>query len=98
MFSGDGKLNVGPKKKNKGYSSLCYWNGNSISAYDHSKLFLLNSHNSLYKFDIICLSETYLDSNIPLHGENLELSVYTLFKNLTPNAEVSVSPTKMVWL
>ena len=36
------------------------------------------SYNSLHKFDIICLFETYLDSNTPLHDGNLEISGYTL--------------------
>ena len=35
-------------------------------------LFLLNSYNSLHKFGIICLSETYLDSNTPLNDDNLK--------------------------
>ena len=57
MLSGDVEVNPGPKKKDKDCLSICHWNLNSISAYDYSKLFLLNSYNSLHKFDIICLSE-----------------------------------------
>ena len=41
----------GPKKKNKDCPSICRWDLNSISANDYSKLFLLNLHNSLHKFD-----------------------------------------------
>ena len=69
MLSGDDELNVGPKRKNKDCPSLCHWNGSSISAYDYSKLFILNSFNLLHKFDIICLSETNLDSNTHLDDE-----------------------------
>ena len=78
MLSGDVEVNPGPKKKDKDCLSICHWNLNSISAYDYSKLFLLNSYNSLHKFDIICLSETYLDSNTPLNDDNLEISGYAL--------------------
>ena len=35
----------------------------------------------LYKFDIICLSETYLDSGTPIDDENLEISGYTLVRS-----------------
>ena len=84
-LSGDVEVNPGPKKKVKEYLSICHWNLNSISAYDYSKLFLLNSYNSLHKFDIICLSETYLDSNTPLNDDNLEISGYTLVHSDHPS-------------
>ena len=84
-LSGDVEVNPGPKKKVKEYLSICHWNLNSISAYDYSKLFLLNSYNSLHKFDIICLSETYLDSNTPLNDDNLEISGYTLVRSDHPS-------------
>ena len=77
-FSGDVEVNPGPKKKDKGCLSIYHWNFSSISAYDYSKLFLLNSYNSLHKFDIICLSEIYIDSNTPLDDENLEIFGYAL--------------------
>ena len=74
MLSGDVEVNPGPEKKDKDFLSIFHWNLNSISAYDYSKLFLLNLYNSPHKFDIICLSETYLDSNTPLNNSNLEIS------------------------
>ena len=55
----------GPKKKDKDCLSICHWNLNSISGLGYSKLLLL---------DIICLSETYLNSNTPLDDDNLEIS------------------------
>ena len=56
---------------------ICYWNLNSISAYGYSKLFLLNLYNLPHKFDIICLSKTYLDSNTPLEDDNRKISGYS---------------------
>ena len=55
MLSGGVEVNPGPKNKDKDCPSICHWNLNSISAYDYSKSFILNSYNSLHKFDIICL-------------------------------------------
>ena len=79
------KLIQDPKRKDQHCLSVFHWNLNSISAYDYSKLFLLNSYNSLHKFDIICLSETYLDSNTPLNDDNLEISGYTLVRSDHPS-------------
>ena len=96
MLSWDVVVNLGPKKKEKDFLSIFLWNLNGIVAYDHSKLFLLNSCNSLHKFDIICLSETYTDSNTPLDDDNLE-HLFFLVTYLIPNAEVSVPTTKTIY-
>ena len=93
ILSRDVEVNPEPKKKDKDCLSTCYSNLNSISAYDYSKLFLLNSYNSPHKFDLICLSKTRLDSNTPIDDDNLESSGYTLVTHLIANAEVSVSAT-----
>ena len=85
MLSEDVEINPGPKKKDKECLSIFHWNLNSISAYNYSKLFLLNSYNSLHKFDILCLSETYLDSNTSLENGNLETSGYTLVHSDHPS-------------
>ena len=62
---GDIERNPGPKKiKNKSIS-VCHWNLNSLSAHNFSKLTQLKAYNSTYKYDFICLSETYLDSSTP---------------------------------
>ena len=81
MLRGDVEVNSGPKKKDKDCLSVCHWNLNSKSVHDYSKLFLLNSYNSLHKFDIICLTEAYIDSNTPLNDDNLEISGYMLVRS-----------------
>ena len=74
-----------PKKKDKDSLSICHWNLNTISAHDYSKLFILSSYNSLHKLDIICLSETYLDSNTPLDDDSLEIFGYTFVRSDHPS-------------
>ena len=81
MLSGEVEVNPGPKKKDKDCLSICHWNLNSTSTCVYSKLFLLISYNSLHKFDIICLSKTYLDSNTPLDDDNSEISGYALVRS-----------------
>ena len=72
----DIELNPGPCKSNDNNLSVCHWNLNSITAHNFSKLMQLKAYISTYKYDFICLSETYLDSSTPnnlidIEGYNL---------------------------
>ena len=60
LTHGDIESNPGPKCRTY-YFSCCHWNVNSIMA--HNKLSLLSAYNTLHKFDVICISETYLDKS-----------------------------------
>ena len=61
--SGDVELNPGPKRKASQTLSICHWNLNSICVHNFAKSSLLRAYVSVHKFDIICLSEKYLDLN-----------------------------------
>ena len=45
----------------------------------------MNTHYLVHSFDIICLSETYLNSETPLNDTRLELSSYNLFRSDHPS-------------
>ena len=60
LLSSDVEINAGPKRTPKAILSICHWNLNSISAHNYVKLSLLRAYLAFHKFDIICLSETYL--------------------------------------
>ena len=53
--------------------------------YGYSKLFILKAYISVHKFDIICLSETYLDSTVPIDDDNLVISRYNLIRSDHPS-------------
>ena len=75
IICGDIELNLGPKEdKSCDNFSLCHWNLNSIAAYDFSKLPLLEAFSTHHMYNIICLSETYLDSSVPYDDPRLNLS------------------------
>ena len=78
ILRGDAEVNPGPKNSVSECLSVCCWYLNSISAHDYSKLFLLKACILAHKSDIICLSETYLDSTVPLDDDNLVISGYNL--------------------
>ena len=82
-LSGDVELNPGPKRNTVQTLSICHWNLNSICAHNFAKLTLLRAYVSVHKFDIICLSETYLDYSID--DENLEISGYYLIRSDHPS-------------
>ena len=59
-LSGDVEVNLGPRTKDSNTFSVCHWNLNSISVHSNSKVSLLKAYLTNHKFDIVCLSETYL--------------------------------------
>ena len=63
----DTEVNPRPKRK-LSKLSCCHWNVNNILA--HNKLSLIIAYNTVQKFDIICILETYLNSSV---NENLLL-------------------------
>ena len=85
-LSGDIEINPGPKANalNRCFS-ICHWNLNSISAHMFTKVSLLSAYISVHKFDIICLSETYLNSEIPSDDGNLEIPGYNLVREDHPS-------------
>ena len=78
LLSGDIELNPGDKHHSN--LKVCYWNLNSLQAHNFAKVSSLRAYNTLHKFDIICLSETYLDSSISSNDPELLLDGYELIR------------------
>ena len=81
--SGDIEKNSGPKPNSHQSFFTCHWNIN-ISAHDFLKLSLLRAHITVHKFNVICLSETYLDASILHDDNNLQISGYNLYREDHP--------------
>ena len=77
-LSGDIEENPGPKRNSNQSFSICHWNLNSITAQNYLKISLLRAYILLHNFDVVCISETYLDSTTALDDENLEIAGYSL--------------------
>ena len=58
---------------------------NSISTHNHIKLSLLRAYLYTHRFDAICLSETYLNSETSHEDPNLEIVDYTLIRSDHPS-------------
>ena len=81
ILSNDVELNPGPKKdSSKRKFSIAHWNLNSIAAQNFVKLSQLETYNTLHSYDLICLSETWLDSTTSIDSNNLSLKSYNLHR------------------
>ena len=70
-LTGGIELNPGPKRDINQCFSVCHWNLNSVASHNFSKIQLSIAYNCIHKFDIICLSESYLNSEILSSDRNL---------------------------
>ena len=78
ILSGDVEINPGPQFKRYQEFSICHWNLSSIATHGFIKVSLLKVYITIYNYDVICLSETYLDSSIPSDDNDLEIPGYDL--------------------
>ena len=86
IYADDIELRASRKKRGSFYNfSSCHWNLNSAAAHSFSKLTLLEDYNIKHNFDIICFSETNLDSSIQHDDERLHLNGYKLSRTVNPN-------------
>ena len=54
--------------------SFCHWNLNSLTTQNFKKVNILDAYNTVNKFDIICLSESFFDSSILTKNNNLKIN------------------------
>ena len=77
MVIGDIEQNPGPKPNSCKSLFVCRWNLSSISAHSFIKLSI---YVAIHKFDVVCLSETYLNASISNDDDSFEVSGYNLFR------------------
>ena len=87
VFQNCGNVEENPARKPSSSQSfsICHWNFNSISTHNYIKLPFLRAYVSPHKFDVICISETYLNSDTTNVDENLEIVGCTLIRTDHPS-------------
>ena len=65
--------------------SICHWNLNRLIAHNFEKVNRLEAHNTVNNCDIICLSESFLDSSILTENNNLKINGYKMVRADHPN-------------
>ena len=74
LICGDIESNPLPRRCDSCYnSSICHWNLNSMTIHNFEKINLLEAYNTINKFDVICSSESYLDSSIASDNNDLNI-------------------------
>ena len=85
MICGDIKSNPGPTDVGDHNLSICHWNLNGLATNSFFKLSLLEAYNSVHDFDIICISETFLNSEISSDDPSLIIQGYTMARSDHPS-------------
>ena len=83
LLSGDTETNPGPKRSSN--IKFCHWNLNGLAAHDFIKVPLVEAFITSNNFDLVCLSETFLDSTIPNDDVNIQINGYSLLRADHPN-------------
>ena len=74
------------KKRNSWFNfSIYHWNLNSLTTNNFEKVNPLEAYYAVNKFDIICLSESFLDSSILTENNNLKINGYKMVRADHPN-------------
>ena len=74
---GDIETNPGPKFLS---TTFCHWNLNELTAHDSIKISLLQAYILQHKYDITCLSETFLNSPIENNDDRISIDGYNLIR------------------
>ena len=74
--------NPGPK-----YSSLtfCHWNLNGLTAHDSTKISLLQAYITQHNYDIICLTEPFINSPTLNDDSRITIEAYNLIRSDYPS-------------
>ena len=71
LKSGDIESNPGIRKSSA--VKFCHWNLNGLAAHEFLKLSVFEGYINVNDIDIIYLSETFLDSSIPIDDNRLSI-------------------------
>ena len=83
LLSRDIETNLGSKRSSN--ITFCQWNLNGLTAHGFIKVPLVEAFITSNNFDLVCLSETFLDSAIPNNDINIQISRYSLLRADHPN-------------
>ena len=83
LLSGDIEINPGPKRSSN--IKFSHWNLYGLAAHDFIKVSLVEAFITINNFDLVCLSETFLDSAIPNDGVNMQINGHSLQRADHPN-------------
>ena len=78
-------IEINPFPKRSSYKKFCHWNLNVLATHDVIKVPLLEAFITSNNFELVCLSETFLDSTVPSDDVNIQINGYSLLTAIHPN-------------
>ena len=84
LLSGDIEINPGPGKRETNLS-VCHWNLNSVWVDDFSKIDQISAFLEVHEFDIFCIGESFLNSEINDDDQRLAIENYSLIRSDHPS-------------
>ena len=84
-FSGNFEKNPGLKKDFSQTFTIGHWNLNSLVAHNSTKVASLKAYLSVQRFEIFCISQTYLNSSVTEDDDSLRISGYDLVRSDHPS-------------
>ena len=84
LLSCCGDIEENPRPKNSSLT-FCHWNLNGLTAHDSTKISLLQAYITQHNYDIICLTETFLNSSIPSDDTKITINGYNLIRSDHPS-------------
>ena len=78
--SGDIEMNPGPRPNHCHSLSICHWKLNDLTPHNQLKISVLWAYVAIKKFDVVSLSETFLDSSNLSDDENFDLTGYNVVR------------------
>ena len=79
LLSGDVEKNPGPKSHSN--LKVCHYNLNSLSSHNFAKVSSLKAYNAVHRYDIICISETFLVSSFSSYDPFLSFKAYNICRS-----------------
>ena len=83
LLSGDIETNPCPKRSPN--IKFCHWNLNGLAAHNFIKVSLVEAFILTNNFDLVCLTQTFLDSTIPNDDVKIQINGYSLLRADHPN-------------
>ena len=80
-----GNIEINPGLKRSSTIKFCHWNLDELAAHDFIKVPLIETFITTSNIDIVCLSETFIDSTIPDDNVNIQRNGYLLLRADHPN-------------
>ena len=80
--------NPGPK-----YSSLpfCHWNLSGLTAYDSTKILLLQAYITKHHYDVMCITEAFLNSSVQSDYNRITIDGYNQVRSDHPSDSKKVN-------